>query len=272
MNSWVLCPNSTRLVRSIVLDRRIGGPLRAPKTIVSFRKQPRRVLRHACHAGGQFRCCLSYALFGRGVGNCFRGLIPQWPMLVTAFAALGMYSLVLVQGRYVAVFLAVAWTGLFAGLRLPATKETRKLAMAASVALLIAVGAPLTLEGAHSLAKGIRHRPHPQWEVAQALRQMGVRPGDRVARVGGTFGADWARLLRARVVAEIPRTSAPEFWTSSSLVQERVIEAFRKTGARIVVAQQIPPLEVFAPTPGWRRIGNTNFYVFQFQPDSKLPE
>jgi len=49
-------------------------------------------------------------------------------------------------------------------------------------------------------------------------------------------------------------------------------EAFRKTGARIVVAQQIPPLEVFAPTPGWRRIGNTNFYVFQFQPDSKLPE
>ena len=206
-----------------------------------------------------------------GIGNCFRGIIAQWPMLVTAFAALSMYALVLVHERYVAVFLAVAWIGLFAGLRLPAARESRNLALAASVAMLIAVGAPLTLAAAHSLAKGIRHRPHPQWEVAQALRQMGVVPGDRVARVGGTFGAGWARLLRARVVAEIPRTSAPKFWTSGSLVQERVIEAFRKTGAKVVVAQQIPPLEVFAATPGWQRIGNTDFYVFQCQP-SKLPE
>ena len=33
------------MVRPILLDRGISGSLRAPKTIVSFRKQPRRVLR-----------------------------------------------------------------------------------------------------------------------------------------------------------------------------------------------------------------------------------
>jgi len=200
------------------------------------------------------------------------GLIPQWPMLVTAFAALGMYSLVLVQGRYVAVFLAVAWTGLFAGLRLPATKETRKLAMAASVALLIAVGAPLTLAGG---AQSCKRNPSPS-ASAMGGRTGATPDGSAAWRQSST--RRWH--LRGRLGPTIASQSCcrnPSYFRTRILDVKLISagasnEAFRKTGARIVVAQQIPPLEVFAPTPGWRRIGNTNFYVFQFQPDSKLPE
>ena len=198
------------------------------------------------------------------------GLVAQWPMLLPALAALAMYALVLVHPRYVGTFVAVAWTGLFAGLRLPSGIESKKIIIPATLALVIAMGAPLTRAAVHSLTNGIRHRPHPQWQVAQALHQMGVAPGDKVARVGGTFGADWARLLRARVVAEVPRTSAPEFWTAAPSVQEQVLKVLRQTGARIVVAQQIPPLEEFVPAPGWTRIGKSDFYLFQLQRDSVI--
>jgi 4-amino-4-deoxy-L-arabinose transferase-like glycosyltransferase len=196
------------------------------------------------------------------------GIAQQWPMLVPAFAALGMYFLVLVERRYVAVFLAIMWIGLFFGLRLPATKEFRKLALGATLTLLFTVGASLGLSTANDLLQ-IRHRPHPHWEVAQGLRQMGIRPGDLVGRVGGTLPAEWARLLRVRVVAEIPRDKAEDFWSSGPVVQARVIESFSKTGATAIVAQQIPPYEVFAPTPGWERIGNGNFYVFVLHRDGK---
>jgi 4-amino-4-deoxy-L-arabinose transferase-like glycosyltransferase len=203
-----------------------------------------------------------------GPKESLRGIAQQWSMLVPVLAALAMYFPVLVERRYVAVFLAILWVALFFGLRLPATKEFRKLAWVATFTLLITVGTPLALSAAHDLLE-IRHRPHPHWEVAQGLRQMGIRPGDVVGRVGGTLPADWARLLRVRVIAEIPRDKAEDFWSSGPVVQAGVIESFSKTGATAIVAQQIPPYEVFVPTPGWERIGNGNFYVFILHRDPK---
>jgi hypothetical protein len=98
--------------------------------------------------------------------------------------------------------------------------------------------------------------------MAQQLRQMGLKPGDRVGRIGGLRRVEWARLLHVRIIAEIPRDQAEVFWSSSPQIEAEVIESFRRVGISAIVAEEIPPAEVFAPSGEWRKIGNGNFYVY----------
>ncbi|GAC1513143.1 MAG: hypothetical protein NVS1B11_24800 [Terriglobales bacterium] len=220
--------------------------------------------------GGCFLAVFLALFFLAGFKESLRGIMDEWPMWAPALAGLGMYLLVLTERRYVAVFLAIFWLSLFSGLRISVATEFRKIARSATLALLVAAGAPLAFSAAHDLHEGLGRRPHPAWEVAETLRRKGVKPGDSVGRIGGTFGADWARLLRVRVIAEIPRDKAPDFWSAGPKLQAQVLESFSKTGATAIVAQQIPPFEVFAPTLGWERIGNGNFYVFLLPGDARV--
>jgi len=185
-----------------------------------------------------------------------------WPAWALPVAALVMYIIVLVQQRYVAVFLVVLWTTLFSSLRLSKEQDGRRLAAAATFALLLAVGAPMALSAAEDFRVGVRHRAHPQWEIAKRLRLMGVRPGDSVGRIGGLHRVEWARLLRLRVIAEVPRPQAEYFWSSSGAVQSQVLASFRDVGARAIVAEEMDPAEVFAAPPGWQKIGDSHFYVY----------
>jgi len=206
-----------------------------------------------------------FSLSDTGLAKSISG---QWPILIPALAALGMYALILIETRYVGVFLALLWLGLFAGVRLPERSQFEKLGRATALAIVIAVGIPVMLGVFRDAAQGLRHPAYPHWQVAQELHQAGVKKGDKVARIGGTFGADWARLLRARVVAEIPRYEAAHFWTAGPALQSEVIDTIGKTGAKAIVAEQIPPSEVFTAAPGWKRVGNTDFYVFVYEPAS----
>jgi hypothetical protein len=182
-----------------------------------------------------------------------------------------MYLFVLVQERYVAVFFIVVWTALFSSVRLARGNESRRLAVGATLALVFAFGIPLTVAAAEDFHEGFRHLRHPQWEIAQVLRHMGVKPGDLVGRIGGTHRIEWARLLRVRVIAEIPREQAEYFWSSSPAVQSQVLEKFRDVGARVVVAQAMDPGEVFVPAQGWQEIGNSGFYAYLMLSNDKSP-
>jgi hypothetical protein len=196
-------------------------------------------------------------------------MLRLWPVWLPAIAALCMYMLVLVQERYVAVFLIVLWTALFSSVRLSKGDESRRLVVGATFALLFALGIPMTLSAAGDFRQGFRRSQHPQWEVAKGLRAMGVQAGDRVGRIGGSHRVEWARLLKVRVIAEIPHEQAEYFWSSSASVQSQVLESFRKTGATAVIAQAMPPLEVFVPAPGWQRIGNSDFYAYLLLTNAK---
>jgi hypothetical protein len=90
--------------------------------------------------------------------------------------------------------------------------------------------------------------------------------------------AFWASLGQFRLVAEVffvPKSHTPDlmsfrrefqnndFWDADIEQQEKVLNAFAKTGARLVVSIQAPR------GPGaasWRRIGDTNTYVCWLEP------
>jgi hypothetical protein len=96
---------------------------------------------------------------------------------------------------------------------------------------------------------------------------MGIEPGDKVSLIGsGQDDSDWARLDRAKIVAEVTQTSETgdsiiAFWNSSPEVQLKVIDALKSTGAKAVVAA-IPPR---ALTPGWIPVGDTGHAIYFLQ-------
>jgi hypothetical protein len=138
----------------------------------------------------------------------------------------------------------------------------REFTLGATIALLFALGIPLVVSAANDFHVGMRHRPHPQWEIAQRLHIMGVQPGDSVGRIGGAHRVEWARLLSLRVIAEIPREQAEYFRSSSDAVQSQVLASFRTVGAKAIIAEQMDPAEVFVDHPGWRKIGDSRFSVY----------
>jgi hypothetical protein len=212
------------------------------------------------HEGGLFAVFITLFWLAQ---KRWDGIKRQWPVWTPALAALLMYEIVLVQERYVAVFLIVLWVSLFSSVRFRSQAHVQRIATGAILALGFALGAPMLLSAASDLYTSVLHRQkHEQWLMAQQLGRMGMKQGDLVARVGGLHRVEWARLLRVRVIAEIPRDQAEIFWSSDPTVQSSVIESFRKAGASAVVAEQIPPAEVFAPSKEWQKVGNGNFYIY----------
>jgi len=194
-----------------------------------------------------------------------------WSLGIIALAALGMYAVVLAEGRYVAAFLILLWADLPAGIRLPARQSFHVLTAALSGAMVIFLFANLAifnLQGYVDLTGNgnpspVSHNqaPPPAWpgEVAEALHRSGVQQGDKVAMIGYGFDAFWARLARVKIVAEMFAWEADDFWLGDSKFQSRVLQAFASTEAKAVVAENVPS---YAPLTGWHRVGDSNYYIY----------
>jgi hypothetical protein len=191
-----------------------------------------------------------------------RQLLRHWILFVPAAAALGMYSLVWVEGRYIGAYLVTAWMGILAGARLPAGPSRERLV--AGVALGVA-SLTLGLAGLRTVLDLTERddsdndgRVHAR--IAAALARNGVQPGDHVAVVGSWLNAArWARLARAKVVAEVPLAEADAFWEADSATQARVVGALCATGAEMIVAGELPRER---PIPGWTRIKGARHFAF----------
>lgn len=176
-----------------------------------------------------------------------------FPILVPGLAGLGAYALVHAEGRLVAPFVLLVALSLALGLPRVSNGEEgtgepweRWLLLAVSLlALAKAVDATAELRGSHPDG-------HRSWHRARALQDLGLPPGAPIAVVGGGFDAYWARLADLRIVAEVPRRSAAEFWSSSDEERSRVYRAFSGVGARAVVVTD-PPESVALPDE-WRQL------------------
>lgn len=198
-------------------------------------------------------------------------LLRRYSLTLIALAAFALYAPVLVEGRYVGVFVILFWGDLLANWRLPDSPTNHRLIPALS---LIAVAVmwlnifAFNLDGLVTVTRGtttasVTNAPPPTWpgETAVALHELGLHPGDQVGIIGYGFDAFWARLARVKIVAEMPDSAADLFWRGSDETQTQVLQAFAQSGARAVVAEYVP---AYANTTGWQQVGNSNYHIYLF--------
>ncbi|HEY2989187.1 MAG TPA: hypothetical protein VGL11_15755 [Candidatus Binatia bacterium] len=190
-----------------------------------------------------------------------------WFLIVPALAGLGLYSLTLVLDRYVAPFLVLLISSAFwaAGARALPEKKGVLAGVTAALWFMLALElVPDVYAAAGDLAGRRGADPHPYWQVAEELKKMGLRPGDKVASISyaNVNNVKWARLARAKIVAEVYHSiyepEKNDFWKARPTAQQEIIRALAKTGARVIVSDEEPRGPGAA---GWRRIGDTNYFA-----------
>ena len=202
------------------------------------------------------------------------GLGAFWFLLLPSVIYTGLYMLVYLDQRYIAGSLVIVWMCMLASMAIPRERLRRPIDFgvgAIGVLFCVVFLATRMVSPAKLAAKDLLHGHedewNQQWMLARELREIGVKPGDRVAYIGSSMDADWARLDGVRIVAEIPviwerqpglmrrvlanTSEIDDFWHAGMEKRERVYQAFREAGASIAVADRLPK-DVAAP--GWHRV------------------
>jgi hypothetical protein len=197
-------------------------------------------------------------LMGWGSYSFWRRLWSTWAAWFAPLAGLGMFSLVLVETRYVASFLVILAMCLVAAIRLQPSEISGR-----AILLWVIAVAGLNLLGAARVAprnaySALFHPRHAQWEVAQALAQQGIGPGDTVATmIDHRLGDYWAHLGQIRIIEDIPYQESAQVALLDAATDAHLIEVLRSPGAKVIVTTP-------APAPGgdfhWRRLGNTEYF------------
>ena len=203
---------------------------------------------------------------------------PFWiPPVALAGITWLIYAAVNVEERYVTFAFLLLLLAVFAALRHPPGDSVAKHApeYPGLLALLLALVAAstslrLALEDRHYIA--LDHLPGGWYsvsmhDVADALTELGVHPGDAVACAGtsaciGQFY--WARLGGLRILTEIsaPRVLAYPFFRDLQN-RDQVIAILRAQGAKVLVVD-FENARVSTSDPffaQWHQLGGTSFYA-----------
>jgi hypothetical protein len=191
-----------------------------------------------------------------------------WPLVILALSALGLYSLVHVEWRFIGAFVCLLWLGAFSLVRLPAARDSKRLI----AGVIIAIAATTCLSAVWWMNHRDPESGPAYWEAARALNEKGIRPGDKVAVVGSIGPAlegvaYLARLARIQIVAQVNEPDG--FRTADSSTQSQVTEAIARTGAKAILTFPEPPL---SPESQWQRLGNTNYYTHLLTPTASWLE
>ena len=224
--------------------------------------------------GGVSAIVLLFLLLGVKRRSLQSWLSGELGLVIIAIAAFGLYALVYLEGRYVGAFLVLFWAGLFSCIRIPKSLLSQRLIAVAGAILLSCfllnivsfnleglkrIGLLETSSGKKSVQdQSPSYKPVP---MAEAVLEMGLKPGDEIAFIGYSFGAFFARLARLRIIAEIPDDQAESFWLADPATRSAAVEAIRKTGAKAIIAEWVAP---GAAVNGWQRIGNSQHFIYSF--------
>ncbi len=188
--------------------------------------------------------------------------VQGWMIAVPALAALALYSLVHVEGRFIASQLSVLFLVTNAGVSLPPGK-TRIASFTVSSATAI-----LALMCLIAWNYGGRSRSSEYWKAAAALHEVGIQSYGSIGLIwnerwdgAAGEGAFVPRLLRLKIVAEAPDADA--FWKLDAAARNDAIAQIRTAGASAILAYRIPA----NLRAGWTKLGDTDYYALLFLPE-----
>lgn len=209
----------------------------------------------------------------------WNGLAGHWPLLAATAAVMAAYCLTLVTFRYYAPWGMLLWGSVLCAVRLrPVFAASPRFRLVAT-AMAIAVGGLMILQAGHGVY-GQWRNPYPDdatrdYVTAEGLQKMGVQAGDKVGSIGFGNEVFFVYLARLSIVAEIKRKDTCEFWQASPAVQLEVMEKFKQSGVKVIVANTgsgvrsrgegagLDIVSCARPGPGWRQIeGSLNRAYF----------
>ncbi len=214
-------------------------------------------------------CGVSNRPFRKRAANL---LLQTWWCWLPALCLIAGYSLVFIDTRYIAsAIVVVALTTLAAGfcgsLSPILARAAAWLATATCVAFLAYPTLFAFLVAVHDLTNAKEMIPNDQFQVSRELLGLRFRRGAKIAYIGNSMSADWARLLDASIVAEVPVgfdrspglqlrvllniQDLESFWRAAPETQQKVLDLFRQAGAEAVAADFVPE---WANTSGWIRL------------------
>ena len=200
-----------------------------------------------------------------------RRVAGQWPIYVPALAALGMYSLVHVELRFLGGFVALLCLALFLGVR-EISPASRPFAAAIVLAVVIILGTQIAWEAGHNLVALAQNAKSSDWLIAKDLESRGIHAGDKVATIGELPSIYWARLAGVTLTGEISADDAAAFWAATPDLKAQIAGALSRAGIAAIVADGVPQwaasegsAEGEPGNPGWSQAGTTNYFVLPVQ-------
>jgi hypothetical protein len=192
-----------------------------------------------------------------------------WVLIMPALAGLGLYLIgsdlraVMIatqpSTRFIAAFVVLLVAGLASSVRVtPGQQRVRRVAIAVIVFVCgsLAWNVVQRFESWNSEPARIARE---QTAVADTLRALGIRPGDRIAISGYYLFPyfHWARLSRVSIAAEI--FQADFFWEQSPARRAEILDSLRRSGARAVI--QRPGASTPAES-AWRSVGHGYYLLW----------
>ena len=139
------------------------------------------------------------------------GIFAYWFILLPTALYISAYCLVFLDSRYIAGSLVVVWMCLLASITMPSESFRRRanstVRFISVVFALVFLVSKLSRPAKIALVDmGQRQETawNLNWVLAERLKELGFKAGDRIAMIGQSIDCEWARLDNLRIIAEVP--------------------------------------------------------------------